>query len=273
MFNQSPYNQQAYNYDELSAIDSITDSIIFNWFWLQNANIVTAFKDDEWFPDIDLTTFQNPVVDGWWILNRRYSKKVIKLKWVLKHNSASELQTLIDNFKLNCSAVEWFLDIKTNWIYRRTKATVVSSKVFDKRHFDITRTPYELTFETVEPFFYFRSPETISDLWVSADHNIEFTYNWTAISYPRIYFIFWTVSATDEISMTLNWSTVSISEAITTWDIVILDAEEKSVKLNWTEIEYTWTFPNLVNWSNLFEFEINETFEVDLTILYKTNFL
>jgi hypothetical protein len=73
---------------------------------LQNINIVTNFKNDQDFPIIDLQTWQNPIVDGGGVLNRRFVSKDITLRGTLKSNTENELNTLIDTFKLNTSAVE-----------------------------------------------------------------------------------------------------------------------------------------------------------------------
>lgn len=273
MFNTDTFNSVPFNTWTPFASDQIADDIIFNWFGFQNANVVTSFKDDQNFPNIELQAFQNPIIDGGWILNRRFASKDITLKGVLKTATASEMETLIDTFKLKTSGVEWFLDIKIDWTYRRTKATCVKSDVFKRQSFDITRCPFEITFKTVEPFFYLRTKQTYFEEWVTGNINIDLWYYGTATAFPKVYFFFGTVFWTDAISLELGWNKIEIAEAITTNDILIIDCLEKTVTLNWTAIDYTWSFPALVYGSNIFTILIDWTFTCDISILYPKNYL
>lgn len=274
MFNENLFNTVTFNVWSPFAFDSITDDIIFNWFGFQNANVVTSFKDDQNFAWIELNTFQNPIVDGGWVLNRRFTQRDITLKWVLKTTTASEMETLIDYFKLKTSAVEGYLDIKVDWIYRRTKASCVKSDIFKRSNHDITRCPFEITFRTVDPFFYLRTKTTYIEASVSSDINIDIQYPWNAKAYPKLYFFFWpSVSWTTAISVEANGSKIEISETISNGDLLIIDCLEKTVTVNWTWIEYSWSFPYMENWSNVFDININWTFTCDISILYPKNFL
>lgn len=271
--NTNTINSVPFNVWTPFASDLVTDDIIFNWFGFQNANVVTSFKDDQNFPEISLQTFQNPIIDGGWILNRRFSSKDITLKGVLKTNTASEMEALIDTFKLKTSEVEGYLDIKIDWTYRRTKATCVKNDVFKRQNHDITRCPFEITFRTVEPFFYLRTKETYFEEWVTANVNIDLAYYGTATAFPKVYFFFWSVAWTNAVSVELNWNKIELAETITTNDILIIDCLEKIVTLNWTAIDYTWSFPSLLYWSNVFTILINGTFTCDISILYPKNYL
>lgn len=272
--NSSEYNQATYDAMQNFLLWTATDDIIFNWLWLQNENISTSFKNDDNLPNIDLNKFQNPVIDWGWVLKRRYTEKQITLKWFLKSTDDQELNNLIDLFKQKTSCVEWYLDIKVNWYYRRTKATVVSNNLFAREHYNINVVPFEITFATLEPFFYNKQDETITETGITGDYAIEFNYNWTAPSQPRVYFIFWAGTVdTDTMTFKLNWKQLTVNEAVEDWDILLYDSITKSVTINWVEVDYVWAFPQIQYGNNLFEFEVNWTPNYDITVLYATNFL
>lgn len=272
-FNSSQYNEATYN----SMVDfletTLDDDIIFNWLWLQNLNISTSFKDDDNLPNIDLSKFQNPIVDGWGVLKRRYTSKQITLRGYLKSEDGELLNNLIDLFKQKTSVVEGYLDIKVNWYYRRTKATVVSSNVFAREHYNINVVPFEIIFETLEPFFYNRLEETILENWITWNHSTEFRYFGTAPSQPRVYLVFTTAWGADEITFKLNDRELTVQNSINNGDILLYDSLTKSVFINWVEVDYLWAFPQIQYWDNLFEFEVNWTPNYDITILYQTNYL
>jgi len=273
MLNSATYNESVYNWATAFIAGASNDDIIFNWLWMQNANIVTSFKNDDNLPTIELTRFQNPVIDGGWLLARRYTNKQITLRWTIKASTGEELNNLIDVLKQKTSATEWFLDIKINWIYRRTKATVVSNNLFERKHFNISYVPFEITFETLDPFFYNREDATLTDTWITWNHSTEFAYFWSAPSQPRVYLIFTTATWTDEMIFTLNWKKLTVSRDMNDGDILLFDSITKTVKVNWTEIDYAWSFPIIQYGDNLFDFQINGTPLLDITILYATNFL
>lgn len=249
------------------------DDIIFNWLWLQNVNISTSFKDDDNLPNIDLSTFTNPVIDGGGVLKRRYTKKSITLKGYLKSSDASELNNLIDLFKVKTSVVEWYLDIKVNGYYRRTKATVVKNDILAREHYHINVVPFSITFETLEPFFYNRDNESITLTGITGNTSTETQYTGTAPSNPKIYMVFDVTTGTENIVFSLNNRKISINQAVSDGDVLQFDSITKSVFYNGVEIEYTGSFPQMTYWDNLFDFQVDWSPNVDITILYATNFL
>lgn len=273
MYNWSLYNQTLYNWVQDFISWASTDDIIFNWLWLQNLNITTSFKNDDNLPGIEISKYQNPVVDWGWVLNRRYTSKKISLKWYIKADNETDLNNLIDIFKLKTSVVEWFLDIKVNWIYRRTRATVVSNQILDRKHYNITVVPFEITFETLDPFFYNKSDDNFTDAGITGNHSAQFRYYWTAVSQPRVYLIFDTGWWTDTIVFTLNGKQLTVNQAINDWDVLLYDSITKTVTINWIEVDYVWTFPQIQYWDNLFDFQINWAPLLDITILYAINYL
>lgn len=272
MYNQI-YNQDVFNFTILSVIDSIEDDIRYNGLGLQNDFIRINKWDWDNFAEINLSTFSNPVVDGGGVLNRQYSKKQITFRWTMVANTASDLNDLIDLFKLKTSAVEWFLDIKVNGKYRRTRATVVNSVVFDRNHYNITFVPFEITFETQDPFMFLIDNNTVSEFGLQNNSSIEFTYLGNAVSSPKIYVGFTAAASMDEFSLELNNRIITIDESISSGDLLILDGVEKSVILDGVEVDYSGIFPTITNWSNIAKFTGDWTFTADIIILYRENYL
>jgi hypothetical protein len=115
--------------------------------------------------------------------------------------------------------------------------------------------------------------ESVTETEITGDTLTEFSYTWTAVSKPLLYFIFWATVGTDEIAISLNDRTVTINETIPSNAIVTIDWVNKLVKVNNTEVDYTGRFPEIKNGSNLVSIHINGTMTCDLTILYKNNYL
>jgi len=263
------YNWWTFNSSTPFPADSITDAIIFNWYGLQNSNIKSSYKTDYNIAKIDLNNSMNPIVDWGIILNKKYSTNEIKIEWSVVADTAEELQVLMDNMKFKLSETEWFLDIKqADWTYRRTKATLISNDIFDKKHYNITHTKFKLNFISVEPFFYDRIAvaNTLNNL--ASDVNIDIWYTGTATTSPQLYMIFNAAAWVSEITI-ISWDdTIEIAQAISVWDTLVIDCENKEVLYNGVEIDYTGTFLDITNWANIVEININGTFDYDFTYVY-----
>jgi len=274
MFNNAPYNTNTLNHGQPTNISLITDEIIFNGFWLQNANIISSFKNDDNLPDISLNTSENPIIDGGVVLNRKYPQQNIVVEGKLNANSAEELLELMDNFKFFTSKVEGYLDIKKeDWNYRRVKATCVKSELFDKKHYNIDHVPFKIEFKTVEPFFYLREMKYLNEFILTSNITYDIPYLGTAPSFPIMYLLFTTASATNEIEI-IKWNdTITINETINAGDIVVINWETKTVQINGIDVDYDWTFFDITKGANIMDINVNWTFSYDLTILYNQKYL
>lgn len=160
-----------------------------------------------------------------------------------------------------------------NGVYRRTRATVTSSSIIEREHYHNTFVPFQITFQTQDPFQYLIASKSVTETDIATDWNIEFSYNGNAVSYPKVYLIFGEVTGTENISMELNDRKVVVNESITTGDVLLLDCAEKKARLGVVEVDYTGVFPDMQNGSNLFQFEIDGTYNVDITIIYQEKYL
>ena len=269
MTNTATFNTNTFNAWTPFATDSITDAIIFNWYWLCNSNIISSYKTDYNEANIDLNVGINPIIDWWIVLNKKYSDNVITVEWTVVADSAEDLLDIMDQMKLKLSETEWYLDIKQDdWNYRRIKATLVSNDIFDKKHYDITRTPFKLQFKSVEPFFYNRTAvaDTLNN--IATNVNIDLWYTGTAKTFPQLYFGFNVATGVTSVAITLWSYSITISETISAGDTLVVDCEEKTVELNWAVIDYDWVFFPLVNGANVVDIQLNWTFDYDFTYVY-----
>lgn len=274
MTNTATYNTNTFNAWTPFASDSITDAIIFNWYGLQNNNIISSYKTDYNEASIDLNVWINPIIDGGIVLNKKYSDNVITIEGIMLADTPAELLTLMDEFKLKLSQTEWYLDIKQDdGEYRRIKATLISNSIFDKKHYDITRCPFKLQFKSVEPFFYNRTAvaDTLNN--IATNVNIDLGYTGTAKTYPQLYFWFNVATAVTEMTIKLGNFSLEINETINVWDILVIDCEEKTVKLNGALIEYDWVFFPLEYGANVVDIQINGTFDYDFTYVYNKKWM
>ena len=163
-----------------------------------------------------------------------------------------------------------------NWEFRQLSATT-TSLTFPR----IPRNTYviwgiEVKMVSLEPHFYASVKDTLTIEWITWDTVNELNNVWTVQSYPVLYFLFktWLASITD-VSFEMGWYTIEINETISDSDILVIDAENKEVTLNWVDIDYDWPLPVLEVWANSFDLEFTpaSTVSMDLIAIYKKNYL
>ena len=260
------YNSEVY-WGWEALISASQDNIVINWFWLQNEYVTTSIIEEDNI--IDFTSFDFPKNNGRWLLWYYWRWKRIRLKINIRWDDATDFNNRLDEFRKSIFQSEVNLDIKVNWVVRRIKATCVSSpKVLD--FFNITFLNLEVEFETLEPYFYELSYQTSAFLNKTTDFNEEIFNNWTTWADILIYFLFKTwLTWVNDISVTIWSKTINITETIDDNDVLLINWETKEVLLNWSIVDYNWEFPVLEVNSNIINFEINWTYDVDINVLNK----
>jgi len=264
------YNSQTYaTWDPL--VTAVQDNIVVNGFSLQNEYICTSLIN-EW-NIIDFTHFDYPKTN-WrgllWYFNRG---KKITLKTIIKWSSSSDFQARLDDLRKNIFKSEVNLDIKVDWVIRRIKVNCLSApKIVN--YFNITFLEVNIVFETLEPFFYELSNQTSTYLSKTTSFDEYIVNEWTTVSDPRIYFNFKTwISWTTSVALTIWDNTITINETISDNDALVVNGLEKTVKLNDVDVDYDWVFPFLNTDWNALNFVINWTFEVDINVINKINYV
>lgn len=243
------------------------EDIAINGFWLQNSNIITSFISEDNI--IDFENFNFPKSNGRGFLWYYKRWKNITLNTTIKASSKEEFQDLLDELRKQIFKSESLLDIRVNWVIRRIKVNCVSSpKILN--HYNITFLKLSINFETLEPFFYELSLQTNTFLNKTANFNEEITNQWTDEVFPTTYFQFKTwLSWVNSVQLKINDSTITVNETINDNDILIIDWEDKTVKLNWVDVDYNWVFPFLWITQNILTFTIAGTWSADINVLNK----
>ena len=210
MLNQYELSEHPLGYSPAITTES-TGDIVFNGYSLSNSGtIICTYIDYDDQGQIDLNTFNFPRDDGGGVLTKYYRGRDIKLRITLIESTATAFNTLLDNFKTAIRGTEGNLDIRINDEVRRIKATLTSC-VFKKEHYNVTFVNAELTFRSVEPFFYSTTSQTSTFEGKTVTFDEEITNTGSAESDPQFYFIFGTGTATTNVAITAFSRTISVT--------------------------------------------------------------
>lgn len=252
----------------------IIDDISFDWYGLQNSNIIIeSFNPlDSW--SVEYLTFNIPQ-DNWkWFLNKFWREKIFVLKGIIKQDTQIKLEEKIDELKKNLRKNEGILVYKLwNWKYRQIKATLTNIS-FQKEHYNIVWIPFTLEFKANEPFWYDSIPKEVVFPSVSTSPFWEELLNdWNEESKPQITIYFISASNVTSISIETNNRNITLTWNITAGDIVIIDCLNRVVKKNNVIQDYSWTFLKLNPWLNTITYTINWTFVCDISNIFRSNYL
>lgn len=247
---------------------------IFDWFNISDCweiSVDTSNYDD--MNRIDLDTYESPRTDWGWVLWYYLRWKIINIKVVVIKDTEEELNTLIDTMKLKLFKKEWILKIRVNWKYRQAKCNLTSlqfNRDFEKK---TILTNVLISFATMENL-HDENTTYNTEVWVNTPTlSLDINNNWARADY-ELYMIFWSgIVWTNLITIQKDWYTMTISQAISDWDILIIDWVEKQVTINGSQIDYDGPFVQLQNWSNPILVSINWTYIADITYLYYVNYL
>lgn len=273
MYNIFPYNAETFNIQSASLQDFINEDIVFNNFWLKNDiyNISKISFDNSHTLQSD--TFNRPLSDGGSEINHFFREKTIEIQGRMRANTAEDLNKEIDRFKKAMLENNKYLSIKVNGQIRRAKATCINPEsLFNREHYHITFLPFTLRFRVLEKF---REIKTQTYTFTGLTWNfLEEVYNGgTAKTSPVFTLIVNTTTGTDTTSITLWGETITVSQALSDGDILVIDYDEKIVTINEADIDYTWTFGMLGTWEQNFEVTVNGTINFDFSIKFFNTYL
>lgn len=274
MPNIAQFNSNLFNsWGRLWGAGQITDDLIFNGLWLQNQFIITS-KIDFWnMPKTNLLTFTNPKSDWWGVLDRFFKDRTITIEGVILWTDADDLETRIDAIKKVLSVKTWYLQMKIKGTYRRILATLTNQDIFDRKHSDITRAPFKLTFKAMQPFRSEKEWVAKTFYWITTDINEDITNDGSEYSEPIINILIRDALNVSQLVNTIWNNSLTINETLTQWDIFEINCIDKVVSLNWNSIDFSWRFPTFEIWVNIYSMDSNWTFEYDIAILFPKNYL
>lgn len=275
MFNDFTFNENEIGFS-VAPLTLAQDDIVFNGYSLQSATFLTSEIDYDDQKNIELNTFKFPRIDGGGVLSKFYRGRTITIRGTLKvanTDTAADFNTLIDEVKKNLRATEGNLDIKVNGEVRRIKATVTNIDV-DRKHYNITFAPIVVTFMAMEPFFY----SIINEYGTFVNKNGNFTesmaHDGSADVIPNAYYIFGAGTSATAMTITdANGRILTITTAITNGTVIYIDGENRTVKKDGVEIDFTWSFPIFAPGVNTFTTAFTGTVLCDVTYIAKKNYL
>ena len=271
--NIAQFNQFLFNGWARAGAVWITDDIIFNGFGLQNQNFVTNTINFRNMPKINLLTYDNPKNDGGWVLDRFYKQRTITLEWTILWSDADNMEQRIDTLKKILSAKTWYLQVKVAGVYRRILCSLTNSDIITRKHYDITRWTYKLTFTALDPFRSekVRSSKTFS--WITQNINEDVINEWSEYSNPIINILVLSASSVTTLKNKIWNNEIIVSTSLNVGDVFEINSIEKTVTLNWNSIDFSWRFPQFESWQNIYSMTCDWTFNFDIAILFPKNYL
>lgn len=271
MSNTSALNEWAVNsiwYDTASWANNIS----FNGYWLQNDSIITSW---EWFWLRDYSDRRIDVTDipqwDWQIVNDVFFwGRTINISWYLKSDNKIELDSLIDEFKINLSKSNKLLKWKVNEEIRQIYASVDSLTFWTKENIYI---PFDITFISPNACWSKEIQQSKLLEWVSDFETISDVENLWFDSKPVFYIWFKSATNVDTITIKVDWIWCIINQSIAENDILVVNWQNWTVELNGNKIDFEWVLPIFRNWFNNTIWTVNWTFEADVNIVYPYNYI
>ena len=195
---------------------------------------------------------EDSIRDGFEVVDVRYSQKIITINGWLISDSGANLKTLIDNFKNYLRPNESNLDIETypgSGEYIRWIASTRTIEI-PEEHWQVTQKPFRVEF-LCKPFGKATSSTTI---------NLNSGSNITTSPYEETIFVDGTYRTKPVITITINSETnmtafkfendtnddyIQVSTSFSASDILEIDCENETVKLNGSIEDFTGVFPYL----------------------------
>lgn len=270
LFNETLYNENVY-WQLLEGISQVDDDIVFNNFWLQNANICISNANFDSLANIEINAFSTPQDDGGGILSRYFRDKIINFTWRVKWETEQDLINYVDLLKQWLSEVEGNLDIKFAGNVRRIKATLQSLTI-PREHYNINVLPFSISFLCKEPFFYDKTAIETSFLWKTTTFQDEIINEWYVEVPLTTRITFTSATSVENISLIYGGWEIEVNETIAMNDVLEINGETKKVYLNGVEVDYDGVFWKLWLNKNTIIFTIDWTFNVDISCFYNKTY-
>jgi len=255
------------NFTYTTSVENVT----FNWYWLQNASILTLFVNRN-YSSVEYNKSAIPQWDWDSYISAFNRWRTFDIDFAIKWENQIIVDTLLDEMTTALSFKEWVFKFLSSWVFREIKATMTAINISERTCVYILGT---ITFQTSESFRYNSDLKQVS---IESQTTSPFTIqvnNLNLNSLPKIYLQFkasgntWTTS----ISLLLNNRTIIFNWSITNNDILLFDFLEKQVLLNNIIQDYEWTSSSLLSWVNSIVISINGTFNLDCSVLFRDNYL
>jgi hypothetical protein len=250
-------------------------SITYNSFSLQDSNFKTSTIRFKHLPEKEIELEYLPCQDHFQYVRSYYTKKEIEIEGTLISDSEANLRTLLDNMKRALRSPEQNLDIGYGSSTIRYSATVQTIDVPDE-YYHITSLPYKISF-------------VCQPLGKATTYSSNSFDNITGSTYSNSVYILgsddprplfrMTVAAgaaVKKLKFTNNTTaeSVTVSQSFNVADILEVDTDAKTVKVNSVAVDYSGTFVEFHPCTNSFTLAITATGAktINLKIVYYQSF-
>lgn len=223
-------------------------SLTFNNNSLQTDNIITSRIDISEFPDTSVTIFEIAHANKSKALNGGYSGRKINLWGSISHDTMSEFETLIDDFKGYLTGVEKPLDVEVAGAIRRYIATRTGGSL--PRETGLMDSEFTVQFTCSSPFGVDIVPTELANVVGSTASpstssltlggNAEYQYpiiSVTIVSATN------TSNATVSISNNNNGQVCHITRNFSAGEVITINPAESLVMVDGDEVEFTGAIP------------------------------
>lgn len=278
MFGQNQFGEKLFAASSVKSEYLPSEDFTFNTYGLQNQTRFGIHISDYEIetPKRDFRTKDVPGNHGMILQEDWFRENPIKINGWVSAASRNELDSKIHEMMKNLQGQGGTLYMKNEGTFKELITTLQKAN-FENKHYSTTRKRFSLEFEGVKSF------------WRDKDFSSVFYANQTSLSIngqmnnggsvqaePIIIMIF---SAADAITAvefqnTTTGETVSVTENISDGDVLIIDSETKTVKLNNVELEFSGRLPALQVGINSFTISMTGTSATcDVTAKHKNQYL
>jgi hypothetical protein len=218
----------------------------------------------DWIKTISMISYNNPKElnyeeaffskNFWEFYNFFETKKEIRITWIIKTQTRSELLEEMRKMKKYLYEKNKYLVIKENGEKKQIKWFCKIS--FSENHYNINFINFEINFTS---FDYLENYEALSFFWNYTTWKFIFSNDWSAQSKYWINII--ATSNIYGISINVNWNIITINESFISWDIIFIDWYSQTIKKNTELINFSWEILFLNPWYNEIQINWNGSFD------------
>lgn len=278
MFGKNQFGKKLFGASSVKSEYVPSEDFAFNTYGLQNLTQygIHISDYDVITPDRDFKTANVPGGHGLILLEDWFRKNPIKLRGWVSAITREQLEEKIHEMMRNLHGQGGTLYIKDAGTYKEL-VTTLQKATFDNPHWATCKKKFTLDFAGIKSF------------WRDKDYSSEFYAGETGLTLngnmnnagsveaePVIIMIFSSADAITaaQFQNTTTGETVSVTASISDGDVLIFDAENKTVTLNGTELEFNGRFPALQVGLNSFTITLTGTSaEYDVTAKHKNQYL
>lgn len=279
LFGSNIYNSGLFGGGASSVEVFSTDTLVFDGFSLSDSDAMTLTGLRFLGPSREIIGGVIPRGDGLYQTGDYFRELVIEATGIARADTAAGLDALLDTIRKNLRGSRRNLDtIDANGKVKRFVATVDSFEDLfaNREHFHITFCPWIVRFKCRIPFGKSRDYTTVTNTITASPTNESITNTGTTKAQPVFILIFNTATSitATAVENTTTGEQIQYTGALAVGDLLEFDSENKTVKKNGTEVDYSGAFPSLETDTNVIRYTVTGTsFDVLVTSKFKPSYL